>query len=312
MKNTTKILAVTTVIIIILGSAASLYYAEVSNNSESSTNQLTLPAGEPTPWQIKVIGDVDQEKTWTLNEISKMPLTDVIVPSENATYRGVTLIQFCNETGVTWDAGPLNVIGANGQSAPLNIFQAWNSTYYPYYYNYNVMVLAFVKNGQWMTNETEGPVKLITPYFSSNYQVEQVAEIQSDPWAISITGNVANPIVITGKNLTDFQSQTVHAEFRPGNEPNRTSDWTGIPIMDALQSAKVSNQAQQITVVSIDGYDKNYTLDQIRDGQMMIGYQENGKPLPTSQGGPFRLFAPTDEFKWGQYWVKFIKEIKVS
>ena len=100
-------------------------------------------------------------------------------------------------------------------------------------------------------------------------------------------------------------------EFRPGDAPNRTSDWTGLPILEVLQSAKVSGQATQISVIGIDGYTQNFTLDQVRDGQMMIGYQENGQPLPTSQGGPFRLFAPTDQYKWGVYWVKFVKEIIV-
>lgn len=314
MNKRTKILATAAIIIIVFATFVSLYYTGLipDTSHSGSTSKLSLPSGKPAQWQIKVTGDVNQEKTWSLDEISKMPLTDVIVKSENSTYTGITLIQFCNETGVMWDAGPLNIIGANGQSAVLNVFQAWNSTYYPYYYNYNVIVLAFIKDGQWMTSGTGGPVKLIAPYFSSAYQVEQVSEISSQPWTISVTGNIAKPLVISGKNLTEFKSQTIHAEFRPGDQPNRTSDWTGLPILDVLQSAQVSNQAEQITITAIDGYQKNYTLSQVRDGQMMIGYQENGTPLPTNQGGPFRLFAPTDQYKWGQYWIKFVKEIKVT
>lgn len=316
MMGRTKILAIVTAMIVVLAAFVSLYYTGVipnqSSGSNTTTNTLTLPSGQPSQWQIKVTGDFSQEKSWTLDEISQMPLTEAIVRSENATYLGVTLVQFCNQTGVGWDAGPLIVIGQSGQSAPLNMFEAWNSTYYPYGYNYNVMILAFVKNGQWMTNDPDGPVKLVTPTFPSDYQVGKVTEIHTEPWAVSISGNVAHPLAISGTNLTDFQSQTIHAEFRPGGEPNRTSDWTGIPILDALQSAGVSEQAEQITIVGIDGYQQNYTLQQVSDGKMMIGYQENGKPLPLSQGGPFRLFAPTDQYKWGQYWVKFIHEIKVS
>ena len=116
---------------------------------------------------------------------------------------------FATSTDILWDAGPLNIIGANGQLASLNIFQAWNSTYYPYDYNYNVIVLAFIKNGQWMTNQTGGPVKLIAPNFASNYQVEQVAEIHSDPWAVSITGDVANPMVITGQEHNSFPIRNI-------------------------------------------------------------------------------------------------------
>jgi DMSO/TMAO reductase YedYZ molybdopterin-dependent catalytic subunit len=112
--------------------------------------------------------------------------------------------------------------------------------------------------------------------------------------------------------ISTGQSQTIHAEFRPGGEPNLTSDWTSIPILGPLQSAGASNHAEQISVIRIDGYEQNFTLDQVSDGKMMIGYQENGNPLPLSEGEPFRLFAPTPQYKWGQYWVKFIQKIIVS
>jgi DMSO/TMAO reductase YedYZ molybdopterin-dependent catalytic subunit len=82
--------------------------------------------------------------------------------------------------------------------------------------------------------------------------------------------------------------------------------------LEALQSAGVSNHAEQISVIGIDGYEQNFTLDQVSDGEMMIDYKENGNPLPLSEGGPFRLFAPTPQYKRGQYWVKFIQKIIVS
>jgi DMSO/TMAO reductase YedYZ molybdopterin-dependent catalytic subunit len=310
MKKTTAIIFAIIAIVLIIAAAFSSYYTVQNTTTPQKTS--FLPAGEPPQDQIRVTGDFAQEKTWTIKELSQMPLTNVTIKGETDNYTGVTLIEFCNQTNLNWDAGPLNIIGATGNSATLSVFQAWNSTYYPYYYNNNVIVLAFIKNGQWMNSQAGGPIKLVAPYFSPEYQVQNVAEINSIPWTITVSGDVANPIVITGKNLTCVQPKTVHAEFRPGGETNRTSDWTGLPIMDVLQAANMLDRAEKITIVAIDGYAKNYTLDQVRDGQMMIGYRENGQSLPTAQGGPFRLFAPTDQYKWGQYWVKFIREIIVS
>jgi DMSO/TMAO reductase YedYZ molybdopterin-dependent catalytic subunit len=323
MKTRTKILAVIMALIIISAVVSSLYLSGViptkAKTPKSTTTLLELPSGQPVHWQIEVSGDFQQQKNQTLSDISKMPLTEVI--ANNATYIGVTLFQFCNETGIGWDAGPLTVIGANGQSAALNIFEAWNSSYYPYssytpdLYKYQVMVLAFVKNGQWMTSITGGPVTLVAPMLPGSDQIEQVTEIQSAPWTVSITGNVANPLTISGENLTDFQSQTIRGEFVPGDVPIesiRTSNWTGIPILDALQVAKASPNAQQVTIIAIDGYTQVFTLQQLSAGKMMIGYQENGTALPLSAGGPFRVFAPTPDYRWGEYWVKFIKQIVVS
>ena len=311
MKKTTFAIAAIATAIIIAAAFTSMYYGKTSGNNSSSTNALKLPSGSVPQWQIQVSGDFSQQESISLSLIAKMPLTDVVVTSENATYRGVALNEFLNQTGILWDAGPLTIVGADGQHATLNTYQAWNSTYFPYSYQYNVIVLAFIKNGQWLSSQDGGPVKLIAPHFPSSSQVAEVNQIQSQPWTVSITGEVANPFELTGKNITSFQPQTLHGAFNPGDAPNVTADWTGIPILNLLQAAKASSGATEISVVGVDGYTQNFTLAEVRDGAMMLGYQMNGQYLPTGQGGAFRLFAPTPEYKWGQYWVKWVAEIYV-
>ncbi|MFB3889358.1 MAG: molybdopterin-dependent oxidoreductase [Candidatus Bathyarchaeia archaeon] len=307
MKSKTKILAAALTATVLL-SVLAVFIVLLSSPSSPST----LPPGEPPQGQVKITGNVEQEKTWTLKELCQLPLTNVTatVNGENATYLGVPLYDFCNRTGMLWDVGPIEIIGTDGNRATLNIFQAYNSSAYPYYYTNNVITLAFAKNGQWLTAETGGPLKLVAPYLAREYQVENVAEIQFKPWTMSIVGEVANPLAITKANLTSFQSRTVYAEFAPSVK--RWSNWTGLPIMDVLQAANISSRAEKITITAVDGYVKNYTLQQVEEGQMLIGYAENDRPLPLSEGGPFRLFAPTDKYKWAQFWVKFVIEIDVS
>jgi DMSO/TMAO reductase YedYZ molybdopterin-dependent catalytic subunit len=161
-----------------------------------------------------------------------------------------------------------------------------------------------------MTSETGGPLKLIAPYFPAESQVENVAEIRFKPWTVSVIGEVENPIVLTLANITSIQPRTVYAEFAPSEK--RWSNWTGLPILDVLEAANVSDRAEKITITAVDGYEKNYTLQQVEEGEMLIGYAENDYPLSHSDGGPYRLFAPTDQYKWAQFWVKFISEIYVS
>lgn len=307
MQKRTRILAVSVLAIIVVAAIVAAYFQMMP-----ITNQL--PSGQPPQWQVKVEGDVEQEKTVTLKEMTQMPLTTVntIIDGENATYKGVTLLDFCNKSSMFWDAGPIDVISANGERATLTTFQAWNSTFYPYYQINNRIMLVFVKNGQWLTDETGGPVRLIAPYFADAYQVENVAEVDIGLWTVSVSGAVSNPLTITGENVTDFQQTTVHAEFFPGGEPNRTSDWTGASMMTVLKAANMSNTADMVTFIAIDGYEQNFTITQIQDSQMLLGYIENGKAFPLNQGGPFRLFLPTEQYKWGQYWVKFVHMIIVS
>ena len=156
-----------------------------------------------------------------------------------------------------------------------------------------------------------GPVKLIAPYFPNDYQVEHVSEVNIGYWTVTVSGAVANPITLSSQNMSTLQEVTVEAEFVPG-DGKRTSNWTGLPIMDLLDAANKSYRAGKITVVAIDGYVKNYTFWEIEDSQMMLGYTENGEHFGQENGGPYRLFLPVDKYKWAQYWVKFVTQIIVS
>jgi DMSO/TMAO reductase YedYZ molybdopterin-dependent catalytic subunit len=307
MERKTKKLVVVVLAAIIIVSAVFVIYQNLLLPANP------MPDGEPPLWQVKFTGNVEQEKTLTINELAEMPLTSVVVKvdGKNVTYKGVTLFEFCNCSGMLWDTGPVNVISENGQTATLNIFQAWNSTAYPYFQDSNRITLVFIKDGEWMTQEMGGPVKLIAPYFSEDYQIEQVSEVNTDFWTISISGLVGNPITISSKNMTAFEEVTVEAEFVPG-DGKRTSNWTGLSMMDVLEAAEMPYNAVRITVVAVDDYCRNYTRYEITESNMMIGYQENGEPLPQTKGGPFRLYLPIDKYKWAQFWVKFVTQIIVS
>jgi len=308
MKKKKKIVATVGVAAIVVIVAVFVIYS-----LPSQTGAISLPAGTPPQWQVTVTGNVGQEKTWLLNEISEMPLTTVVtkVNGENVTYTGVELFEFCNRTGMNWDTGPIDIIASDGHKATLNIFQAWNSTVYPYFQDVNRITLVFVKDDQWMTEATGGPVKLIAPYFSEEHQVEHVSEVNIGYWTVSISGAVSNPITISSKNMSAIPEVTVEGEFAPGSG-TRISNWTGLSIMDLLQAANASYRAGKITVVAVDDYVKNYTLLEVEEAQMMVGYQENGIPLPQDKGGPFRLMLPVEKYKWAQFWVKFVTEIIVS
>ncbi len=137
-------------------------------------------------------------------------------------------------------------------------------------------------------------------------------EINLQPWTVTVNGSVTNPMVLTGGNITAYEVKTVNAPFAPGGEPQRTSDWTGVTLESVLQASGVSSSATKITVTAIDGYSREFTLAQVQSTGMLIGYQENGKYIPPKDGAPFRLFVPTEEFKWGQNWVRWMSEITVS
>ncbi|MCW4006412.1 MAG: molybdopterin-dependent oxidoreductase [Candidatus Bathyarchaeota archaeon] len=305
MNNRTKGLSVVIVAVIVLATVATVYYQMPAADGQ-------LPAGEPPEGQIRVTGEVESDQTWTVKELSELPVTNVTVPVDcvNETYVGVPLFDFCNYTGILWDAGTINVIGSQGNQATLNIYQAYNSSAYPYFYNDNVIMLAIAKDGQWLTPQTGGPIKLVAPYFQVEYQIENVAQLDFTLWTVSLSGKVETPLTINSHNLDEFESLTVEAEFAASEK--RTSNWTGLPMIELLDTAGISPEASMVTIIAVDGYSKNYTLRELSQGRMLLGYAENDTPLPHADGGPFRLFATTEKYKWAQFWVKYITEIIVS
>lgn len=315
-----KIVAMVAAILIVVVVASILYVETISNNPK--VKSIQLPSGEAPQWQIQLAGDVQQERIVTLSDLTQMPLSTVTTADNSTTYIGVSLFDFCNQSRLNWDAGGIQVTGESGNSTTLNLYQAWNSTNSAwYYYKYNVILLAFVKNGAWMTNQTDGGcIQLITPNFNDSYQISEVSKINVEPWTITIKGNVADPITLTATNITLIKSTTINATTYYSGFNSVTANWTGILITDTLTYANVSSYAHQVSLIGIDGkaclgvsVPGNFTFDELNSGKMMIGYQINGKTLTVDQGGPFKSFCPTTAtpFRIDTYWMKWLSEIIV-
>jgi len=307
-KNFKIALTVAVVAIVVIGVVATIYY--VPTNTSQLNSGFILPSGNPPSAQLKIIGDVAAEKTFSIADLTQIPLTSVTstIKGETATYIGITITQLLNSTNAFWDAGLIQVSASDGFSRTITAYQAYNSTQYPG----NEYILAFTKDGQWIIDDTEGPLKLITPGLASNYNVKSVAEINLQPWILTVNGSVTYPLTLTGSDIVAFGEQTVTAAFAPGGEPQRTSDWTGVPLSSILQASGVSSGATKITVTAIDGYSREFTIDQVNSTGMLIGFKENGAYISVNDGAPFRLFVPTEDLKWGQNWVRWVSEITIS
>ena len=276
--------------------------------SPASKNSL-LPSGQAPEGQIAVTGDISAPTTLTVQQLSTLPLVNVTVTIKGVTgtYVGVTLLDLLNRAGASWDTGFITAVGSDGYQQTINFYQAYNSTKY----SGNEIILAFAENGKWINATENGPFKLIAPGFPPKYDVYSVAEINLQPWTISITGTT-NPLTLTGSNITNYVTQTVEAAFAPGGQPQITANWTGASLWSILQAAGVPSGTSNVTVTGIDGYTQQFTVSQVQSVGMLIGYKENGQYLTPNMGQPFRLICPTEDFKWGRYWVGWVAQIKVS
>lgn len=158
--------------------------------------------------------------------------------------------------------------------------------------------------------------------------------INVDTFRLRIRGHVDQPYELTLKQLIhDFEPVQIAAVnqcsgnsrgfFSPrvaggewGNGAMGNALWTGVRLKDILARAGVKAGALQVRFNGLDkgvepktpDFMKSLALDHAMDGEVMIAYAMNGKPLPLLNGFPIRLVVPG---WYATYWVKMLFDINV-
>lgn len=177
---------------------------------------------------------------------------------------------------------------------------------------------------------------VITPNdaFFVRYHLAGVpTSIDTASFRISIKGSVNNPLSLSLDDLRKFDGKKVVAVLQcsgnsrgfsnprvgggqSANGAMGNAQWTGVPLKAILDKAGLKGSAKQVTFNGIDkpvleatpDFAKALDVDHAIDGEVMIAYEMNGKPLPVLNGFPVRLIVPG---YYGTYWVKHVNDINV-
>ncbi len=92
--------------------------------------------------------------------------------------------------------------------------------------------------------------------------------------------------------------------------------WTGVRLKDVVAKAGLAGDAVQMRFNGLEkgvlpatpDFMKSLAVDHAMDGEVMIAYAMNGKPLPLLNGFPLRLVVPG---WYATYWVKMLDDIEV-
>jgi DMSO/TMAO reductase YedYZ molybdopterin-dependent catalytic subunit len=92
--------------------------------------------------------------------------------------------------------------------------------------------------------------------------------------------------------------------------------WRGVSLKALLDRAGVKAGALQVRFNGLDtgilpqtpDFMKSLDLDHSLDGEVMVAYAMNGKPLPLLNGYPLRLVVPG---WYATYWIKMLNDIEV-
>lgn len=150
----------------------------------------------------------------------------------------------------------------------------------------------------------------ITPLHVPNedfYRIDTalvVPEVDTDGWALEVTGLVERPFRITYDELlalphveADVTLACVSNEVGGGLVGN--ARWQGVPLRDLLARAGVRPEATQVMGRSVDGFSAGFPVElALREGTgpgdagALVAVGMNGEPLPRAHGFPARLVVP--------------------
>jgi DMSO/TMAO reductase YedYZ molybdopterin-dependent catalytic subunit len=123
--------------------------------------------------------------------------------------------------------------------------------------------------------------------------------IDVSSWRLSISGLVARPVKLTMDQLRSGYAKrdqfvTLECISNPVGGPLiGTTLWSGPSMRDVLATAQPQSGAQYAQILAQDGFDEVVALSKVdTDPRVLLAYDWNGEPLPSSHGFPLRVYVP--------------------
>ena len=129
-------------------------------------------------------------------------------------------------------------------------------------------------------------------------------------WRLALSGaGLVSPKALTYQDLQGMPTVTRRAILICPGVFADYAEWQGVPLEAVLARAGLSASWSRISFVSLDGYQEQFTRDEVHSHLLFLALKVNGQVLPRDHGFPIRLVAVD---LYGGRWVKWIKEIRVE
>ena len=132
-----------------------------------------------------------------------------------------------------------------------------------------------------------------------------------DPVAyrLKVSGNVNNPLDLTYDQIRCLPKVTNKLTLICPGVFEDVATWTGVTLKTILDLAGVQAGANDLVLVSADGYQVEVTLLEALQQESLLAYGVNGQILPILHGFPVRAVFPDMP---GAKWIKWLVEIQVK
>ena len=178
--------------------------------------------------------------------------------------------------------------------------------------------------------------ELITPNEAVfvRWHISQIpTSVNTNEWRLKVGGNTEKELQLSLDDLRKFEKVTYTAVIQCSGNSRSLFDprvpggqwkngamgnvaWGGARLKDILNQAGIKAGSVDVSFDGLDGpplpsvpdFVKSLPLDKASEGDVIVAYEMNGKPLPMLNGFPARLIVPG----WfATYWVKSLSAITV-
>jgi DMSO/TMAO reductase YedYZ molybdopterin-dependent catalytic subunit len=141
-------------------------------------------------------------------------------------------------------------------------------------------------------------------HITGHYQV-----IDPVIYRLIVGGKVNKPLELTYDQIRCLPKVTTKPRLVCTGVFVDEATWTGVPLKNILDLAGVQADANDLVLMSVDGYRTEVNLKDALQQDSFLAYEVNGQILPILHGFPIRVVFPDMP---GAKWIKWLVEIQVK
>ncbi len=139
--------------------------------------------------------------------------------------------------------------------------------------------------------------------------IRGIQQVDMGSYSLKVSGEVEGPLVLSYDNVLKFTAHQRLVTLHCVEGWTATVLWKGVRIVELLDEAGLTENAQVVIFHCHDGYTTSLPVTTIRERDMLLAYSSNGITLPASLGYPFIVVA---EDKLGYKWARWVIGMEVS
>jgi DMSO/TMAO reductase YedYZ molybdopterin-dependent catalytic subunit len=169
--------------------------------------------------------------------------------------------------------------------------------------------------GQVPLSDEEGkrvpPGQFATDNFSTLHhesKSEMPTQWDIDNWKLTVDGNVEKKLSLSMTDLRRLPIVNLNSDFHCVTSWTRLDNkWKGVRVKDVLALAKPKGKF--VTQTAFSGHTTSTPIDELLDDDVIIAWEQEGKPLTLEHGAPMRIVLPK---KYAYKGVKWLNKLTVT